>query len=126
MKGRDPLAPFYRVAVEYAAKGKKAKEASGLKLVDYVSMNELPVDLKYMVYFIRRFLKVELTNDRQEIATASFTTQEKVVFTDKTRVGRTTWKQLKHEAMGPEAQKQNYFKQFSDMDRLLVKNLIAA
>ena len=90
-------------------------------------MNECPVNLKYMVYFIRRFLKVELKNDDREIAYCSFLSYDKVVFTDATKVGGKTWKELKHEAMGVHvAQRQKYFAKFNPLDQALVKNLIAA
>ena len=68
--------------------------------MDYVKLHQLPVDLKYMVYFIKRFLKVELKNNNKVIDYVSFITYDKVVFTDKTKVGGTSWKDLKHEAMG--------------------------
>ena len=120
------LAPFYNVTVEYVP-GKQGQETEGLQLMDYIKMNECPVDLKYMVYFIRRFLKVELKNDKREIDYVSFITYDKVVFTDATKVAGRTWKELKHEAMGVhEAQKQKYLSKFTAVDKLLVKNLIAA
>ena len=95
--------------------------------MDYVKLHQLPVDLKYMVYFIRRFLKVKLKNDDREIDYCSFRSYDKVVFTDATKVGGKTWNELKHEAMGVNvAQRQKYFAKFNPLDKALVKNLIAA
>ena len=62
-------------------------------------MNELPVDVKYMVYFLRRFLKVQLTNEDREIAYAAFRNFDTICLTDSTMVGDKSWKELKAQAM---------------------------
>ena len=63
-----------------------------MKLEDTIKVNELPVDVKYMVYFLRRFLKVTLANEGREIDYAAFQNFDTICLTDTTMVGDKSWK----------------------------------
>ena len=88
-RGTERWTPFYMVKVEYVY-STKVESSAELKTEDCIKMNELPVDVKYMVYFIRRFLKVQLKGDK-EIDYAAFLTFDRLSLTDKTMVGGKPW-----------------------------------